>query len=67
MPGKQVDLSGKSVYYLEQDQFEKLFCRYCKEGKSCPKTQQSIHSCMGLVDSGVWDATFRKREEGCEQ
>jgi len=62
MSGEKVDLSGKSVYYLDQDQFEKLFCRHCKESESCGKTPDAIHSCMGLLDSGVWDAAFRRRE-----
>lgn len=56
------DLSGKTVYDLDQDQFEKLFCRHCKECKSCDKTLKAIHSCMGLIDSGVWDATLRERQ-----
>lgn len=56
------DLSGKSVYDLDQDDFEKLFCRHCKQWNSCQKTPGAIHSCMGLIDSGIWDAAFRKRE-----
>ena len=59
---KWVDLSGKSVYDLDRDQFEKLFCYSCKERNLCQKTPEAIHICIGLIDSGVWDATFRQRQ-----
>ena len=55
------DLSGKTVYDLDQEDFEKLFCHQCKEEGGCIKDQMSINRCMGLLDSGVWDLAFRKR------
>ena len=30
------DLSGKSVYGLDREDFEKLFCQHCLEYEECP-------------------------------
>lgn len=57
------DLSGKSVYYLDQEDFEKLYCPHCKDSGICDKDPLTIQVCMGLIDSGVWDRCFRKRNE----
>lgn len=55
------DLTGKTVYELEPEDFEKLFCQQCKECGICVKDPNTIKSCQGLIDSGVWDLAFRKR------
>ena len=55
------DLSGKTVYDLDQEDFEKLFCRRCKENGICDKDPKTVNVCMGLIDSGIWDRQFRKR------
>ena len=55
------DLSGKTAYELEPEDFEKLFCRQCKEEGGCVKDPKTVHICMELIDSGVWDLAFRKR------
>lgn len=55
------DLSGKSVYDLEQEDFEKLFCLCCKDAGICVKDPKTVNICMGLIDSGVWDGQFRER------
>jgi len=58
------DLSSKSIYDLDQEDFEKLFCRQCKEDSGiCAKDPFTIQVCMALIDSGVWDKCFRKRNE----
>jgi len=57
------DLSGKTIYDLEQEDFEKLFCRYCKDGGICVKDPKTVNICMGLIDSGIWDEHFRKRQD----
>ena len=57
------DLAGKTVYDLELEDFEKLFCRQCKDCGICVKDPKTINMCMGLIDSGVWDGHFRKRQD----
>lgn len=59
MPMK--DLSGKTVYDLEQEDFEKLFCRDCRDAGTCVKDPRTTNICMGLIDSGIWDNHFRNR------
>ncbi len=54
------DLSGKTVYDLEQEDFEKLFCRQCKEYPQCPGGELRLKGCKLLVDSGVYDSCLRK-------
>ena len=54
------DLSGKTVYDLDREDFEKLFCRQCKESGICGKDEKAVHICMGLLDAGTWDLAFRK-------
>jgi hypothetical protein len=56
------DLSGKSVYDLEQEDFEKLYCRQCKDSGICVKDPKTVNICMPLIDSGIWDTHFRKRK-----
>ena len=54
------DLSGKTVYDLEREDFEKLFCRQCQEAEYCPKDDKKILGCKAFVDSGLWDQFYRK-------
>ena len=58
------DLSGKSIYALEEEDFEKLYCSHCKDSGLCVKDPLTIQICMGLIDSGVWDRCFRKQVDG---
>lgn len=55
------DLSGKTVYELEGEDFEMLFCQHCKEYPQCPRGDLKIKSCQLLVASGVYDTCLRKR------
>ena len=55
------DLSGKTVYELEMEDFEKLFCRFCRDDGECDKDPKTVNACMGLIDSGIWDRQLRKR------
>ena len=57
------DLTGMTVYDLDREDFLKLFCRQCRECGVCVKDPNTIHICMGLIDSGVWDSHFRKRQD----
>ena len=56
------DLSGKTAYDLDREDFEKLFCQHCKDSGICVKDDKTIHICMGLIDAGTWDLVFRKRQ-----
>jgi len=55
------DLSGKTVYDLERDDFDKLFCQQCRDCGRCAKDPKTIDLCKQLIDSGVWDIVFRRR------
>ena len=55
------DLSGKTVYELEREDFEKLFCQQCKEYPHCLRDDKRRLGCKLLVDSGVYDTCLRKR------
>ncbi len=55
------DLSGKTVYDLDQEDFERLFCQQCRFHRICNKDPEfTIKACQGLIDSGVWDKTHKK-------
>ena len=55
------DLSGKTVYDLEKEDFKKLFCH--RDCGICTKDPKTINICMGLIDRDVWDIAFRKRQD----
>ena len=57
------DLSGKTVYDLEWEDFKELFCQQCKDCGICVKDPKTVNICMGLIDSGIWDLHFRKRQQ----
>jgi len=58
------DLSGKTVYDLEREDFEKLFCQQCHEydecPRECPRDDRKILGCKAFVDSGLWDKFYLK-------
>ena len=54
------DLSGKTVFDLEKEDFEKLFCQQCNDYHDCPIDDVKIRSCKILVDCGLWDRYYRK-------
>jgi hypothetical protein len=54
------DLSGKTVHDPDREDFEKLFCRQCKDEGICSKGDKTVLICMGLIDAGAWDLAFRK-------
>ena len=62
MPPK--DLSGKTVYDLDRETFEELFCQQCHEYEECDRNDKKILGCKAFVDSGLWDAFYRKRQDG---
>ena len=55
------DLSGKTVYDLDREDFEKLFCQHCREYPKCPRDELRLKGCKLLVDSGVYYSCLRKR------
>ena len=55
------DLSGKTVYGLDPEDFEELFCRRCCEDEQCPKDEKVTLSCKAFVDSGLRDMFLEKR------
>ena len=57
------DLTGKTVYDLEKEDFERLFCRQCKDCGICDKDPKTVNICMQLIDSGIWYKQFRKRND----
>jgi len=54
------DLSGKTVYDLEREDFEKLFCHFCHECKECDRNDKKMLACRAFVDSGLWEKFYRK-------
>ena len=54
------DLSGKTVYDLEREDFEKLFCWRCSEYEECPRDDKKLLGCKAFIDSGLWDSFYRK-------
>jgi len=57
------DLSGKSALDLEREDFEKLFCQHCLEYEECDRSNEKILGCKAFVDTGLWDAFYRKRHD----
>jgi hypothetical protein len=57
------DLSGKTVYALEREDFEKLFCRQCHEYEHCSRDEKKALGCKAFVDSGLWDIFYRTTKE----
>jgi len=58
------DISGKTVHDLDREDFEKLFCQQCHEYDDCARDNKKILGCKAFVDSGLWDAFYRRRQ-GC--
>ena len=42
------DLSGKTVLDLDREDFEKLFCRQCRDCGICVKDPKTINICNSL-------------------
>lgn len=61
------DLSGKSVYDLDPEDFEKLFCQNCKAyyqaeretARNCP-LDVMMPTCRHLINRGTWDRYLKK-------
>ena len=53
------DLSGKTIYDLEIEDFEKLFCQRCQDYEHCSRDEKKILSCKAFIDSGLWDKFYR--------
>jgi len=58
------DLSGKTVYDLEREDFVKLFCEQCQVYDDCPRDARKMNECKVFIDNGLWDAFYRKRQDG---
>jgi len=58
------DLKGKSVYDLEVEDFEKLFCHRCRynNGKDCFKRFRDMSVCKTLIDGGVWYQLYQTKK-----
>ena len=56
------DLIGKTVYEIELEDFEKLFCHQCKEKPRCDQAPKTVDICQLLIDQGIWDSLYRKRQ-----
>ena len=54
------NLSGKTVYDLEREDFVILFCRHCQDYGKCTRDDDRMLGCKALVDSGLWDKFYRK-------
>ena len=56
------DLSGKTVYDLEREDFERLFCYHCRYRGTqyCEHPETEINFCKRFVDCGFWDRVYRK-------
>jgi len=57
------DLSGKAVFDLDFEDFDKLFCSHCKEKPNCDQDFKTVSVCQILVDDGIWDRLYRKRHD----
>jgi len=57
------NLKGKAVYNLDWEEFETLFCRQCKDCGICDKDPKTVNMCMQLIENGVWDSLFHKRQD----
>ena len=57
------DLRGKTVFDLEKEDFEQLYCQHCEDGGICVKDLKTITICKNLIDTGAWDTHFRKRQD----
>lgn len=54
------DLSGKTVFELDREDFEKLFCWRCQEHGECHQDDRKLLDCRALVNRGLWDKSYRK-------
>jgi hypothetical protein len=58
------DLSGKTIYDLESEEIDALFCSVCKERPRCDQDFKTMNICQQLIDGGIWDSLYRKRLQG---
>ena len=49
------DLSGKTVYDLDRETFETLFCTHCREYEECPRDLKNMLPCKALLENGLWE------------
>jgi hypothetical protein len=56
------DLKGKALYDLNMEEFVGLFCPHCKDCGICAKDPKTVNICMQLIENGVWDSLFCKRQ-----
>jgi hypothetical protein len=50
-----------TVYDLEPEDFDKLFCKRCKGEGKCSKSPTAMRICQFNVDVGIWDRDCRKQ------
>ncbi len=55
------DLKGKTVYELEPEEFEKLFCQRCCDYGSCSRKPTRMVHCRVLVEVGRWSEFYGNR------
>ena len=55
----------QTVSVLEQTEevFKQAFCRKCRDCYICVKDPGTLRICKKLVDTGVWDDHFCRRQE----
>lgn len=57
-----LDLTGKNVFDLKPEDFEKLFCHRCRYyPDGCRRRLGDISACKQLIDDGKWDGSYRRK------
>lgn len=55
------DILDKTVYDIEPEYFNKLFCSRCKGEGKCSKSPTAMTVCRVNVEMGIWDRDCRKQ------
>ncbi len=55
------NIKDKTIYDIEPDDFEKLFCSRCNDERDCSKSATVITICRVSIDLGAWDRGCRKQ------
>ena len=48
------ELKGKTIYELEPEEFEKLFCQRCNDYENCSRKPVRMVHCRILLEIGHW-------------
>lgn len=51
----------RTIYQLEPEEFEKLFCQWCSDHDSCSRKPTRMVHCKVLIEIGRWGEFYENK------